>query len=172
MYCLDQALGVSLSNVLNQLAKIIYRAALNSSTDQPEWGPASRAQTPIPDAFFAQLNLPRPRVLAATDARAFNLLYTFGPISYIYSVWRDLQDIARESVEWIRIARTRSPPEGSKEDFGWRWDLTASTLHPYIAKERSESARFDSFEYRTYKALNLIFITEHSNISSRRQGTI
>ncbi len=83
--------------------------------------------------------MPRPRVFAAIDSRVFNILYTYAPMEYIYSVWRDLQQIGREAAEWIHVACERDYDLGIQSL--WKWNAQAGTIREHLRLAEVERQR-------------------------------
>lgn len=93
--------------------------------------------------MFQQINMPRPRILAAADAQVFNLLYAYAPLPFVTSVYRDLQEIGQEAIEWVVEARKRSAQYPSD----WRWAVRAKTVYEHLQdlrhKEHQRKAEED-----------------------------
>ena len=130
-------IGISLWNTLNRLAKTIVRAGTHHTVHDASILPPLRSY--VPDELFQQIGLPRPRVFAAIYLRVFNILYTYAPIDYIYSVWRDLQNIGREAAEWIRTARERSYELGPHSL--WKWSIHMGTIREHLRDVEQERQR-------------------------------
>lgn len=124
-------------NALNRLAKTIVRAGTYHTALDQSIPPPLRSY--VPDHLFQQIGMPRPRVFAAIDLRVFNILYTYAPLDYIYSVWQDLQRIGREAAEWIRTARERCYEIGAQSR--WRWSLITGTVREHLCFTEQERQR-------------------------------
>ncbi|KIM45009.1 hypothetical protein M413DRAFT_66874 [Hebeloma cylindrosporum] len=128
-YCLDQGTGIALWWSLKRLYREIIRAATAQnprSTDLPFTVPAYYH---IPDYLFREIDLTPPAILDIGHADCMNALYMYAPKRTIQAFWMDFQDVGRQAVKWIEIARYRSNLIGQNSN--WDWDTTAQSQLDY-----------------------------------------
>ncbi|KDR70599.1 hypothetical protein GALMADRAFT_76022 [Galerina marginata CBS 339.88] len=116
-YCICQDLGVLMWSALRQLGEIIV-AAGTANTHKDSTLPVA-IHSYIPQPFYRQLNLPRPEIFTVLNLSVYNGIYVFTSLENIQDIWMNLQRIAQETLEWIKLAREQSNLLG--DGSAWKW---------------------------------------------------
>ncbi|RXW19084.1 hypothetical protein EST38_g6780 [Candolleomyces aberdarensis] len=98
--------------------------------------PAVAVSAPIPEYMFKNLGMEKPRLALLLERANINPLLNIGDKGQLKRMFRGLQQLGREAVDWIIEARWRSLLLGERSMWDWEDPRILPTLFPVIRDPR------------------------------------
>ncbi|RXW12197.1 hypothetical protein EST38_g13656 [Candolleomyces aberdarensis] len=92
--------------------------------------PSVAVSAPIPDDLFENLGMEKPRLAVLLEQANINPLLNIGNRRQLTQLFRGLQQLGREAIDWIIEARWRSLLLGKRSLWDWEDPRTLRSLSP------------------------------------------
>ncbi|KAJ2925838.1 hypothetical protein H1R20_g11252, partial [Candolleomyces eurysporus] len=126
---LDSALVTSLFWAATRTKQVINRATRGVV-------PAVNVGAVIPDSLFKSLGMKKPRLVTLFERTNINPLLNIGDRDILTRLFRGLQQIGREAIDWIVEAKWRSQLMGNHSRWDWEDPRTLRPLGSWIDSSR------------------------------------
>lgn len=168
-FCLDQGTGIALWWMLKRLYHEIICAATAQIPREPNLPLTIPAHYHVPDYLFRELDLAPPAILDIGYIDCMNSLYMYAPKEVIQAFWLDFQDVGKQAVQWIEVARYWSNILGQNSN--WDWDTGLVSQLEFPGRRSITDGRDDGQYPYQFPSQNIVLTHKSATVTNEAKNT-